>query len=83
MKSLLHFSKFLVNANLDLVIKYILRKKINNDSVIYCLYKNIVNFSRMSQVNFCFKNPLKNVIQTNGEKNQRNPPSPWVMWTPI
>jgi len=33
LKLLLHFNKFLVNANFDLVTKYILKTEFNNDSV--------------------------------------------------
>jgi len=36
----------------------------------YCPYENTDNFSRTSQIHFCFKNTLKNGIQTNGETPQ-------------
>jgi len=36
LKSLLHFSKFLVNANFDLITEYILRKK-NKQHFHWCI----------------------------------------------
>ena len=43
---------------------------------------NTVNFLHTSQVHFCFKNTLKNAIQTNGEKSPKPPLPLWGMWTP-
>ena len=36
------------------------------------MYRNIVNFSRTIRIHFCFKNTLKNAIQTDGEKKPQN-----------
>jgi len=48
----------------------------------YCPYGNIVNFARTSRIHFCFKNSLKNVIQTSGKKNPQNLPFPLGTLTP-
>jgi len=50
MKSLLHFSKFLINAIFDFVTKYILKKVNKKDSVDIFQNGNIINFSHMNQI---------------------------------
>ena len=40
---------------------------------IHCPYGNIMNFSRTSQIHFCFKNTLKNAVQTEGDEKRPKP----------
>jgi len=72
-KSLSHFSKFLVSSNFDLVTKYILRKI----PLIYCPYENIINFSRTSRKHFCFKTTPKTPFKPMGRKNLKPSPLRW------
>ena len=81
LKSLLHFSKFSVNANVHLVTKYILRKKKITILFIYCSYGNIVNFLRTSRVHFCFKIHSKTPFKPMGRKTQ-DLHLPLGMWIP-
>jgi len=39
----------------------------------HCLYGNTVGFLCTSQIHFCFKNTLKNAIQTNGREKTQTP----------
>jgi len=58
-KSPLHFSKFVGNLNLDLVMKYIFRiTRMIKISLIYCPNKNLINFSHTNRIFFC--NPHSN-----------------------
>jgi len=39
----------------------------------HCPYGNIVSFSLTSRIHFCFKNTLKNAIQTDGKTPKTSP----------
>ena len=53
------------------------RDQFSRFSATYCPYGNIVNFLRTSQIYFCFKNTLKNAIQTNGREKPLTHPLPF------
>jgi len=75
-KSVLHFSKFLVNANFDLVTRNILKAAINNDSIdILYIGKYYKLFTQVECISFLhthYENPLKPM----DEKNLHNLPFP-------
>jgi len=83
MKSLLHFCKFLVNANFDVATKYVFKTAFNSDSDdILSLRKYCQRFTHESNTILCFKNTLKSVIQTYKGQKLTKPPLPLGMWTP-
>jgi len=82
-KSLLHFSKFLVNANFDLLAKYILRKRNKYRFRWYIDCTEMLSIFHARVEYTCFSNTLTNAIQTNGEKKTfTTSPSPFYMRTP-
>ena len=81
-KSLLHFSKFLVNANFDLVTKYFWRKK-NNDSVdILSVWKYCQLFTHESNTSLFKKTPEKRHSNQWGTPSNTPIPRPTPLTTP-
>ena len=72
MKSLLHFSIFLVNAKFN--NKVHLKKE---EQITDCLYGNFVNFHIRVIIHWCWKKTLEIAIQTNGRKTSKTSPSFW------
>jgi len=71
LKSLSHFSKFLVNAYSDL-IKYIFKTAFNNNSVdILSVRKYCKHFTHKLNT-FSFASSLRKSIRTSGPKNAQN-----------
>jgi len=78
---MLRFSKFLENANFDIVTKYTLRKK-NNDSADVLFVRKYCQLFTHESNTFLFLKYTQNAIQTNGEKNPK-PPVPQGHVDPI
>jgi len=73
-ESLLHFGKFLVNANFDLVTKYILRKRISCDSVDKLSVRKYCQFFMHESNTFLFKKSTQKHHSNHwGEKLPKSP----------
>jgi len=82
-KSLLHFCKFLVNANFDLVTKYIFKTSFNNNSVdILSVWKYCQLFTHESITFLFLKYTQKRHSNQTGE-NSPKPPFPLGDVNPI
>ena len=75
------FSKFVVNANFDLVTDYILRRAVNDDSIdVGPLLSEWKCFEYILRFQY---RPTRNRSSNHLTKKPKTSPSPWEMWTTI